>query len=174
MYCPRCSAPNVDDAKFCRGCGLGLETVSLALSGKYPAGKSGDDEDDEPRTWLEKRRKGVNKLVRATGLLGSSLLIGAALGLFGPHDWIVIWMVFCGWMATWGVFSLVSAVQLLLESRFMKADLETVRANPELWSNTEQQRFSGGTPISSLPAPGSVTEHTTRALSKQPGTEGSE
>ena len=117
MYCPRCAAPNLDDAKFCRGCGLALETVSLALSGKYPVGKKRDDDDEEPKTWLDQRRKGVKKLVRATGLLGSSLLIGVPLGIFGPPDWVVIWMVFCGWMAVWGMFSLVSGVQSLLESR---------------------------------------------------------
>ncbi|MBA2732993.1 MAG: zinc-ribbon domain-containing protein, partial [Acidobacteria bacterium] len=31
MYCPRCSAQNLDDAKFCRACGTNLETVALAL-----------------------------------------------------------------------------------------------------------------------------------------------
>jgi hypothetical protein len=160
MFCPRCAVQNLDDAKFCRGCGIGLETVALALSGKNLVGKRGD-EDDQPTTWVVKRRKGVNKLVRATGLLGSSLLIGAALGLFGPHDWIVIWMVFCGWMATWGVFSLTSGIQYMIESKYMHKDLgDAVRDTGQLWPRAEPDALPSH--VSALPA--SVTEHTTRTL----------
>src|SRR5687767_6602495 len=97
MYCPRCAAQNLDDAKFCRGCGTSLETVALALSGQYqPAANSGDSSKD----WLEVRHEGVQRLIRGIGLLGAALLIGVALGLFSDtNDWIIIWLVFVGWMA---------------------------------------------------------------------------
>lgn len=34
MFCPRCSAQNKEEQKFCRQCGLSLSSVRLALSGK--------------------------------------------------------------------------------------------------------------------------------------------
>ena len=39
MFCPRCAAQNLDDAKFCRACGTNLETVALALADKYHPAK---------------------------------------------------------------------------------------------------------------------------------------
>lgn len=32
MFCPRCAAQNLDDAKFCRACGTNLETVALEVA----------------------------------------------------------------------------------------------------------------------------------------------
>ena len=169
MFCPHCAAQNLDDAKFCRVCGVNLESVALAMSGLYPPGGN-DDDDETEETWLEKRRNGVNKLVRAGGLLGSSLLIGAALGIFSNQaDWIFVWMVFCGWMATWGVFSLVAGVQELLESKYMRNDIaDAVARTTQLRQGHEQERLTGAPVGSTLPTPRSITEHTTRSLSEQP------
>jgi hypothetical protein len=166
MFCPRCAAQNVDDAKFCRACGTNLESIALALSGQYKPARA-DDVYEE--SWLDKRREGVNKLVRAGGLLGSSLLIGAALGLFSNQsDWIIIWMVFCGWMATWGVFSLVSGVQAILESKYMREDIaESVGRTNQLRQGREQERLPAASSVEGL-SPSSVTEQTTRSLTEQP------
>src|ERR1700694_3913071 len=100
MFCPRCAAQNLDDAKFCRACGTNLETVALALADKYhPAKRDGDRAKDPFEIWLETRKKSANKIGTGTGLLVSSLLIGVALGLFSNKpDWIIIWMVMVGWM----------------------------------------------------------------------------
>lgn len=167
MYCPRCAAQNLDDAKFCRGCGTSLETIALALAGKLPLARKKDEDDDEeePKTWMEKRRKGVNKLVRATGLLGSSLLIGTALGLFSnQNDWIFVWMVFCGWMAVWGVFSLVSGIQYLLDARYTRKYLgPAARDTGQLSSGREFKQLPERDLSMHVP-PVSVTEQTTRAL----------
>jgi hypothetical protein len=164
MYCPRCAAQNLDDAKFCRGCGSNLEIVALALSGQQLPSQP------DKETWLQLRRRGVNSLIRSGGLLGSSLLIGAALGLFSNQsDWIIIWMVFCGWMAVWGVFSLVSGIQALFESRYAQGELDETPATAQLWSRPQPKRLPE--PVSGLdvPLPRSVTEHTTRSLADPPG-----
>ena len=160
MFCPRCAAQNLDDVKFCRGCGTNLENVALALSGQQLPSKS----DNEPKeSWLQLRRRGTGSLVRATGLLGSSLLIGAALGLFSnQNDWIIIWMVFCGWMAVWGVFSLVSGIQALLESRYAREEVAELQSQPQPARLPEAVSGFGA------PLPRSVTENTTRSLAEQP------
>ncbi|HEV2883706.1 MAG TPA: zinc-ribbon domain-containing protein, partial [Pyrinomonadaceae bacterium] len=65
MYCPRCAAQNLDDAKYCRACGTNLETVALALAGKRQLADAPADRDAS-RTWIEERREGISKIVRGT------------------------------------------------------------------------------------------------------------
>jgi hypothetical protein len=166
MFCPRCAAQNLDDAKFCRGCGTNLETVALALSGQPLPTKS----NDEPKeTWLQLRRRGVSSLVRACGLLGSSLLVGTALGLFSnQNDWIIIWMVFTGWMAVWGIFSLVSGVQALIESRYARNELAEMPVTPQLRNRPHPEQLPEAVTGLGLDFPHSVTDHTTRSLAEPP------
>ena len=169
MYCPRCAVQNLDDAKFCRGCGTNLENVALVLSGQYQPARMGfdDDGDAPPKTWLDTRREGMKKLVTASGLLGSSLLIGAALGLFSnQRDWIMIWMVFTGWMACWGVFSLVSGIAALMDSKYLKGQIEQgVMARP--WPTPQNEMITGELAKPMLISPESVTEHTTKSLKER-------
>ena len=160
MYCPRCAAQNLDDAKFCRGCGTSLETVALALSGQFqPAANSGE----LPKDWLAVRHEGVQRLIRGIGLLGAALLIGVALGLFSDtNDWIVIWLVFVGWMAAWGVISLVSGIGSMAEARFL---LKRMEQNQGHYLGGRGREFATAELPPAQPGiPLSVTEHTTRAL----------
>jgi hypothetical protein len=99
-------------------------------------------------------------------MLGASLLIGAALGLFSDtNDWIVIWLVFVGWMAAWGVISLVSGIGSIAEARFLKKRLEepSMRSLPDAHTGM----VTGELPTSRfVPITASVTEHTTKSLSQ--------
>ena len=165
MFCPRCAAQNLDDAKFCRGCGTNLETIALALSGQFPIARS-DDEEHAAKDWLAVRHEGVQKLIRAIGLLGASLLIGVALGLFSnTNDWIMIWLVFVGWMAAWGVISLVSGIGSLAEAKFLKKRLEqpSMRSLPHAHTDMVTGELATSRFV---PLPTSVTEHTTKSLSQ--------
>lgn len=172
MFCPRCAAQNLDDAKFCRACGTNLETVALALADQYHPGSASRDEE----TWLEKRSEGVGSIVKGVGLLAASLLIGVALGLFSNQpDWIIIWAGLAGWMACWGVISLTSGISALMESKFMLRRMEqkadgnaapaiqaaSVNATALLPEMSATNRLSPGP---------SVTEQTTELLTKQPPT----
>ena len=158
MYCPRCAAQNLDDAHFCRGCGTNLETVVLALSGQLPV-----ERDDDSKDWLAIRHEGVQKLIRATGLLGAALLIGAALGLFSDtNDWIIIWLIFVGWMAAWGVISFVSGIGSLTEARFVRRRVE----QSSIGSLPERSPEFATAQLTPSRLPLSVTEHTTKSLSQ--------
>lgn len=153
MFCPRCAAQNLDNAKFCRACGTNLEPVALALAGGVPATVD----------WIEQRKDAVSSIVRGISLLSLSLVVGVALGLFSnTNDWIIIWMVFAGWLAVWGVFATASGVTGLLNSKYArlqaeKQGLPASRATGELGS---------GVPLHTLSAQQSVTEQTTRSLSE--------
>jgi len=177
MYCPRCATQNLDGAKFCRACGANLETVALALAQQLDPAQSDKDAAKKPKAGknkLEKRSEGLTKIVRASGLISASTLIGAALALFSnAPDWIIIWMIFAGWMACWGVMWLVSGIAALIESRFTPLQVrhtaeETVSQTTPLRSRDDQEILpTPATPR--LPLPSSITEHTTELLNgKQP------
>lgn len=176
MYCPHCAAQNLDDAKFCRACGTNLETVALALSGKHHAAKPSKDKGEEPKpekSWLEKRREGMDGIIKGAGLLGASLLVGVALGLFShAPDWIIIWAGLAGWMACWGFISLVSGIGALMESRFMLRQLGqttggTTAPTSQTLSAGDAAMLPDTLPAPALSPPPSVTEQTTQPLSKQ-------
>jgi hypothetical protein len=165
MYCPRCAAQNLDDAKFCRGCGTNLETIALALSGRLPV--RSEDDEYSGKDWLTIRHDGVQKIIKAIGLLGAALLIGAALGLFSDtNDWIIIWLIFVGWMAAWGVISLVSGIGSLTEARFVRSRMEQ-SPSPLSLPDRNTEFVTGQLTPSHLAVPVSVTENTTKSLSQK-------
>jgi hypothetical protein len=96
-------------------------------------------------------------------LLGASLLIGVALGLFSDtNDWIIIWLVFVGWMAAWGVISLVSGIGSMAEARFLQKRMEETQGH--YLGERSKGFMTAELPHAQPPMPLSVTEHTTRAL----------
>ena len=174
MYCPRCATQNLDDAKFCRACGTNLETVALALSDQYHPAKTVLEEDKTTKaeeSWLEKRSEGTGKIVKGAGLLGASLLIGVALGLFSNQaDWIIIWVGLVGWMACWGFIELTSGIHALFESRFMARQMKQKAAGTPLQSSPgDDPKLLPDAPTTNrLAMPPSVTERTTELLTNQP------
>ncbi len=160
MYCPQCATPNGVDVKFCRACGMELESVALALSGKSAARKKGKKDKPEPMTvqeWSEKRIEGVSSFTRGTVLLSVSLILAIPMGLFVPSSfdvpWILLWTVFFGWMAVWGGIELTYGISGVFEAdsrlRLLRSEgPNTSDASPTL-------RSSRGS---------SITEGTTRKL----------
>ena len=165
MYCPQCATANPDDVKFCRACGLELETVVSALT-KSSANKPAKAEPP-PEDWVDKRIKGVSGVTRGGILMAVSLLLILPFALFLPATfeapWILIWTVFFGWMTVWGGIEVAYGVSSLLESRsqarFLREpaqEMASDAAHPEAVAlNDGVQR----------PEPrGSITERTTRQL----------
>src|SRR5918997_1883074 len=111
MYCPQCATQNTDSAKFCRACGTDLAAVALVLTNKLPP----------PGAWLEKYGEGKHKVIRGSILLGAALLIGSVPALFIGviFPLVMLWTVFFGWMAGWGIVSLASGVGEMVKSQAM-------------------------------------------------------
>lgn len=162
MYCPQCAAQNTDNAKFCRACGTDLEAVALALTNKFPP----------PGAWLEKYGEGKHKVIKGAILLGAALLIGGVPALFMGviFPLVMLWTVFFGWLAGWGIVSLASGVGEMVESKTMLRQTKqfdgglTTTEPSELSSASHEPRMLDDTtrakPYSTL----SVTEHTTERL----------
>lgn len=111
MFCPKCGSQNAESVRFCRSCGLELETVSAALTGrlslqKNNGGKNCDDieSNDPDKLWSSAIRKTLTGL--AFILIAIYLTIS---GTIGGNVWGF-------WLLIPGAASLASGI-----SSFMKA-----------------------------------------------------
>jgi hypothetical protein len=157
MFCARCAAQNKPEQKFCRNCGLSLQSVRLALEGKI----------DEAAAEL---KRSSDNLGPAVGTLGFFIL--AALINFFLWDWGVLINLILGVLITIGWFrkgfKQMESVLKTLEGK------EQPSATPALAAQ-DQSSQADSQPESSLPPvpdtdplmPGSIAEHTTLGL-KQP------
>jgi hypothetical protein len=158
MYCPHCGVQNVQETKFCRGCGEDLRLVSQAVTKSLPLmiAHRVDEAIDRGRGgWKSyKLFRAEHRKVTVQILMGLSALF------------VVIWMLMLGHgdVSFAGGFLLVMTVSLLVTSLH------------ELWTQRRRGRRTPGTvelPVSfntkELPTPretpaSSVTESTTRRL----------
>ena len=173
MFCPGCAAQNPDSAKYCRTCGGDLEVVAMALAGQNQSVENDKDKVEKPGTpdWMRKRRAGVRNTTQGAILLFTSLLIAVALGLFSNKpDWMVIWTIFFGWMACWGVISLAFGVGSLLEGRVLSRHSEraaSATSTTQLSPAPDQIAVPGIVTAPAVYSGMSVTENTTEHLGEQ-------
>lgn len=164
MYCPGCAAQNAENTKFCRACGTNLEAVSLALAGQHnPAElkKEKAKKEKTSKSWAQKQSEGARDAVHGSILLTTAVLIGVAFALFTKiPDWIVIWTIFFGWLAGWGVVSLASGVGRMLEAKTMLRHLEDANQTARSLTAADPRELPVATSFPVL----SVTEQTTEPL----------
>lgn len=166
MYCPQCAAQNTDGAKFCRACGTDLEAVSLVLTSKFPL----------PGAWLEKYGESHHKVIRGAILLGAALLLAVIPPLFigMSFPWVMLWTVFFGWMAGWGIVSLASGVGEMVKSKTILRQMKrfdsglTTTEPSQLSPATHELRTLDDVTRAQPYPPLSVTEHTTELLGEKP------
>lgn len=165
MYCPKCAAPNDDAGRFCRGCGVNLAPVALALSSERLPQSTAD--------WLEKYAESRSTVAKGSALLGTALVIGIvpAVVFLGREGmaWLAIWTVFFGWLACWGLISLASGLGQMAKAKTMLREMERMGIGPA----AAQPALSiydppalGKADTSELKTPLSVTEGTTKLLSE--------
>jgi hypothetical protein len=166
MYCPQCATQNTDNAKFCRACGTDLAAVALVLTNKLPL----------PEAWLEKYGESKRKVIMGALLLGAALLIGGVPALFIGviFPLVMLWTVFFGWIAAWGIVSLASGVGEMVKSQTMLRQMKqfdsglTTTEPSELSSAAHEPRMLGDVTSAQPYSPSSVTEHTTQLLGEKP------
>ena len=166
MYCPQCATQNTDSAKFCRACGTDIEAVASALTNKFPP----------PGAWLEKYGEGKQKVVRGLILLGAALLIGGVPALFIGviFPLVMLWTVFFGWMAGWGIVSLASGFGEMAQSKTVLRQMKRLGSGPttaepsELSPAAHEPRMLDDVTRAKPYSPLSVAEHTTELLGDQP------
>ena len=148
MYCPNCGKENPEKPRFCRSCGLGLQTISQTMVNELAATKSDDSSieivEPEQKRWL-------NPLMY--GFL--MLLLGMAIVIFGKK--IAVEQL----IADLGTLIAVLGIGLL---GFKGVSL--IRSQSS--SSPRTKTLLESKPTTELPQalpsgePASVTEHTTR------------
>ncbi len=159
MFCPKCAAPNLDTAAFCRVCGANIKLVPQALTGELPA--SGE---------IEKlgRRKGETTLDQSFKniFMGVAFLfISFALSFSIGRGWW-FWMLIPAFslMGT-GIAQYIRLREA--EKRRMLKDASVPPAYPSLPESQPAVNFPPR-PTGELAAPPpSVTEGTTRHLGSE-------
>src|SRR5947207_6781251 len=147
MYCPNCGKENPEKPRFCRSCGLGLQTISQALVNELSA--TSDDSSIEIAEPEQKRWR--NPLMY--GFL--MLLLGMAIVIFGKK--IAVEQS----IADLGTLIAVLGIGLLGFKGVSK-----IRSQSS--SSRQLKTLLKGEPTTELPPalpsgePASVTEHTTR------------
>ncbi|HEV2828527.1 MAG TPA: hypothetical protein VGW76_13090 [Pyrinomonadaceae bacterium] len=127
-----------------------------------------------PGAWLEKYSESKHRVIMGAILLGAALLIGGVPALFIKELflWAMLWTVFFGWMAGWGIVSLASGVGEMVKSKTMLRQMKQIDRGPtptessQLSSDAYEPRVlddaTRAKPYSAL----SVTERTTDLLGK--------
>jgi hypothetical protein len=102
MFCPKCGVRNLEDAKFCRACGVDIRFVPQALNGQLHAGADAALEIAEGTERGRKGRKQKHARKKLPTLeeglenifFGIGLLVVFALGFFyfrGSFWWV--WLI---------------------------------------------------------------------------------
>lgn len=167
MFCPKCATQNMENARFCRGCGSDISMVPVALSGRMPETTAVVYEEEGPqfRSMSRRSRRRRSKKPVTHGKAFENLGVGLAFltisiiaALFVPSGrfwwfWLLIPTFACFGE---GIGQLIQLRRELPASSLSQEELAAARTAGEL----PQPR---GTSEIMAPPP-SVTEGTTRHL----------
>jgi zinc-ribbon domain len=173
MYCPKCGAANIEDAKFCRGCGADIALVPQALTGHLPEkravgydveGKPYDESGQRIRKRKEAPRldKAITNIFTGVGFL----LVALCVFLFAPAGrlwWF--WMLIPAFTSLGGG---VAEYARFKQSKSEEVRLPGVDSRPAMPPPPARVSAIPQRNTSELVPPPSVTEGTTRHLDQSP------
>lgn len=177
MYCPKCGAKNIEDAKFCRGCGADIGLVSQALTGHLPEKRAvGYDVEGQPydesgqRISRRKEQPRPPRLDKAitnifTGI--GFIIVSLSVLLFAPAGRIWwFWMLIPAFTTLGGG---IAEYVRYKQSKGEEVKLPGFESRPAMMP--APARVSALPPRNTselVPPPPSVTEGTTRHLDQSP------
>ena len=170
MYCPRCAVENLDDAKFCRGCGANVSLVPQALQGTLPTAVKDTWKSEVEKHGTEKKRApatvdaGLKSIFTGLGLF---IIFLVGLFVFRGAFWVTIWFIIPA------LASVGEGIGQLIRARQEQLRLTAAATPPHAGENFRPARFAPAAAVRELPspdtaeivhAPASVTDATTRHL----------
>ena len=162
MFCPKCSAKNEIDQKFCRACGMNLEQTALSVR---------EQSGDEAPTDLSRQEQALQKF-GTVAFTGFGIVIGVAI--LGMIYAIVANMIVNGHRPLYGVILIAFIVFAGLSLGYVIWN-ESLQGKREKLKSLPANKGSTSIPTANLleestiePVP-SVTEHTTAKLTTPTG-----
>jgi hypothetical protein len=115
MFCPKCAAQNAENVRFCRNCGIELEAVSAALSGRLTLKNNSGCNDEEMS----------NDPDKLWSIFISKLLTGLAFVL------IAIYLTISGTIGgnVWGFWLLIPGAALMASGISSYFKVERIERN---------------------------------------------
>jgi zinc-ribbon domain len=163
MFCPKCGSQNIDEARFCRGCGIDLSNVMAAIDGKpTPTSHVAEKQIDLFST-------GVRNVVMAFGFAALAFVIALIPG--DTHFW-VLFLIPAFILLASGISRIIKAQglkELRETEKQRKLDFREVQALPPGESDYIKPQVPVYKTEDLLHARASVTEGTTRNLEKKEG-----
>jgi hypothetical protein len=162
MFCPKCATQNMDNARFCRACGLDISLVPAAMTGRRPEPPAVVDEEEESSLGRRRRRKRPPTYAKAFENLGvgtAFLIISIVVSLAVPSGrfwwfWLLI--------PTFACFG--EGVGQLMHLRKELSSSPTANSTPELSARNDAGELPQRGTSEMIAPPPSVTEGTTRHL----------
>ena len=171
MYCPKCASQNMDNARYCRGCGTDLALVSQALTGQLPQAESptviGGRVGKRDRKDRERKEPRVDKGIQ-------SFIMGLAFILvsFGAYYYAPAGHIWWFWMLI-PAFSMIGSgiaeiVRWKIHLDQQNANRQFAQPQPQPVVMPQPNPAVGLPPrsTSEIYTPPSITENTTRLLDK--------
>ena len=98
MFCPKCATQNMDNARFCRACGLDISFVPGAMSravSQTPAPVAVDEDEGRHRRRRRKKAPTIDKAFENLGVGLAFLIISIVVALVVPSGrfwwfWLLI------------------------------------------------------------------------------------
>ncbi|MBD0326559.1 MAG: zinc ribbon domain-containing protein, partial [Pyrinomonadaceae bacterium] len=92
MFCPRCAAHNIDDARYCRVCGADISLLPQMLSGQFTADLASTDEAAVEETGKQRKGKKKHKEKKTPTLEDAFSNIGVGLAFLIISVMVALYM----------------------------------------------------------------------------------
>jgi hypothetical protein len=167
MFCPKCATQNLDDARFCRSCGIDISLVPQAMTGQLAARLSAVDDTRHGRRG--RRRHGRDDRPPSIERAVKSLFMGVAFIFlaFAVKTWAPAGSIWWFWMFLPAATMLADGVSTYLR---LASEGKSQAAPPYTQAQTyvppPPSHAGSLTPADTgeMVPPPSVTEGTTRHL----------
>jgi hypothetical protein len=160
MFCPRCGAQNVDDAKFCRACGTDISLVPQAVTGQLAERLADQDSRAGRRRHRRGREPTIERAVK-NFVMGLAFVFIA----FAVMTWAPAGRLWWFWMLIPAAANLAAGISTYIRLAEEKKKLAPPYA-PAPPAVPPPPRASALPPrdTSEIVPPPSITEGTTRHL----------